>query len=118
MTTETQQAAPSGAATSGQASDRTARQRLVGKVISTKMQTTVVVEVERTRRHPLYGKVIRVHKNYKAHDENNECKIGDHVRIVESRPYSKDKHYRVEEILNRAAQIDTAPLTASPDVEG
>ena len=92
--------------------------RLVGKVVSNKMQKTVVVEVERTRRHPLYGKVIRVHKNYKAHDENNQCKIGDQVRIVESRPYSKDKHFRVEEILNRAAQIDTAPLTASPDVEG
>jgi small subunit ribosomal protein S17 len=94
------------------------RKTLVGKVISNKMQKTVVVEVERTRRHPLYGKVIRVHKNYKAHDENNECKIGDQVRIVESRPYSKDKHFRVEAILNRAAQIDTTPLQASPDVEG
>ena len=89
--------------------------RLVGKVVSNKMQKTVVVEVERTRRHPLYGKVIRVHKNYKAHDENNECQVGDQVRIVESRPYSKDKHYRVEAILNRAAQIDRAPLTASAD---
>ena len=118
MTTETQHAAPSGAGTSGQAVERAARKRLVGKVISNKMQKTVVVEVERTRRHPLYGKVIRVHKNYKAHDENNECKIGDQVRIVESRPFSKDKHFRVEEILNRAAQIDKAPLTASPDVEG
>ena len=95
-----------------------ARKSLTGKVISNKMQKTVVVEVERTRRHPLYGKVIRVHKNYKAHDENNECKIGDQVRIVESRPYSKDKHFRVEAILNRAAQIDTTPLQASPDVEG
>jgi small subunit ribosomal protein S17 len=100
-----------------QESGRATRKHLVGKVVSNKMQKTVVVEVERTRRHPLYGKVVRVHKNYKAHDENNECKIGDHVRIVESRPYSKDKHFRVEEILNRAAQIDTAPLTASPDVE-
>ncbi len=118
MTTENAQAPRGGAATSGQAADRAARRSLVGKVISNKMQKTVVVEVERTRRHPLYGKVIRVHKNYKAHDENNECKIGDQVRIVESRPYSKDKHFRVEEILNRAAQIDTAPLTASPDVEG
>jgi small subunit ribosomal protein S17 len=108
MTNEVQQA------TSGRAT----RRQLVGKVISNKMQKTVVVEVERTRRHPLYGKVIRVHKNYKAHDENNQCKIGDQVRIVESRPYSKDKHYRVEEILNRAAQIDTTPLTASPEAEG
>ena len=92
--------------------------RLVGKVVSNKMQKTVVVEVERTRRHPLYGKVVRVHKNYKAHDENNECLVGDQVIIAESRPYSKDKHYRVEAILNRAAQIDTTPLQASPDVEG
>lgn len=89
--------------------------RLVGKVVSNKMQQTVVVEVERTRRHPLYGKVVRVHKNYKAHDENNECLVGDQVIIAESRPYSKDKHYRVEAILNRAAQIDRAPLTASAD---
>ncbi len=111
MTTEAQQP--------GRVTGRTsAHKHLVGKVVSNKMQKTVVVEVERTRRHPLYGKVIRVHKNYKAHDENNECQIGDQVRIVESRPYSKDKHFRVEEILNRAAQIDTAPLTASPDVEG
>ncbi len=95
-----------------------ARKSLVGKVVSNKMQKTVVVEVERTRRHPLYGKVIRVHKNYKAHDENNECQVGDQVRIVESRPYSKDKHFRVEAILNRAAQIDKTPLQASPDVEG
>jgi small subunit ribosomal protein S17 len=91
--------------------------RLTGRVVSNKMQKTVVVEVERTRRHPLYGKVIRVHKHYKAHDENNSCLVGDRVRIVESRPYSKDKYFRVEEILNRAAQIDTTPLTASTDAE-
>lgn len=104
---------------SGQAAERASTHKtLVGKVVSNKMQKTVVVEVERTRRHPLYGKVIRVHKNYKAHDENNECQIGDQVRIVESRPYSKDKHFRVEAILNRAAQIDKTPLTAAPDVEG
>ena len=108
MTTESKRETPG----------RLAGKRLVGKVVSNKRQKTVVVKVERTRRHPLYGKVIRVHKNYKAHDENNECKIGDQVRIVESRPYSKDKHFRVEAILNRAAQIDTTPLQASPDVEG
>ena len=90
--------------------------RLTGRVVSTKMQKTVVVEVERTRRHPLYGKVIRAHKHYKAHDENNECQMGDQVQIAETRPYSKDKHYRVEAILNRAAQIDRTPLTASQDV--
>jgi len=89
------------------------RKRLTGEVISNKMEKTVVVVVSNTRRHPLYGKVIRVSKNYKAHDENNECKIGDRVRIVESRPYSKDKHFRVEAILTRAVQIDTAPLQAA-----
>lgn len=94
-----------------------AGKQLIGRVVSNKMQKTVIVEVERTRRHPLYGKVIRVHKHYKAHDESNACLIGDQVRIVESRPYSKDKHFRVDEILNRAAQIDTTPLTASPDAE-
>ena len=89
------------------------RKRLTGEVVSNKMDKTVVVVVTNTRRHPLYGKVIRVSKNYKAHDENNACKIGDRVQIVESRPYSKDKHFRVETILTRTAQIDTAPLQAA-----
>jgi small subunit ribosomal protein S17 len=79
---------------------------------ATRWIKTVVVVVRRTRRHPLYGKVIRISKRYKAHDENNECQVGDEVRIVESRPYSKDKHFRVEAILKRAAQIDTTPLQA------
>jgi len=81
-------------------------------VVSNKMDKTVVIVVRRTRQHPLYGKVIRVSKRYKAHDENNECKLGDSVRIIESQPYSKDKHWRVEAILQRAAQVDTAPLRA------
>jgi small subunit ribosomal protein S17 len=89
------------------------RKRLTGEVISDKMDKTVVVVVTNTRRHPLYGKVIRVSKNYKAHDEDNACKIGDRVRIVESRPYSKDTHFRVETILTSADQIDTAPLQAA-----
>jgi small subunit ribosomal protein S17 len=88
------------------------RKRLVGHVVSNKMDQTVVVVVRRTRRHPLYGKVIRISKRFKAHDEDNACQMGDEVRIVESRPYSKDKHFRVEAILKRAAQIDTTPLQA------
>lgn len=88
------------------------RKRLVGQVVSNKMDKTVVVAVRRTRQHRLYGKVIRVSKRYKAHDETNACLVGDTVRIVESRPYSKDKHWRVEEILQRAAQVDTSPLAA------
>jgi small subunit ribosomal protein S17 len=86
--------------------------RLVGEVVSNKMDKTVVVVVRRTRRHPLYGKVIRISKRYKAHDEKNECLVGDEVRIAESRPYSKDKHWRVEAVLHRVAQIDTSPLKA------
>ncbi len=88
------------------------RKRLIGQVVSDKMDKTVVVVVRRTRQHPLYGKVIRVSKRYKAHDENNTCKVGDQVRIVESRSYSKDKHWRVEEIIQHAVQIDTTPLAA------
>lgn len=88
------------------------QKRLTGKVVSNKMDKTVVVVVHRVQRHPLYGKVIRVSKRYKAHDENNTCLVGDEVRIVESRPYSKEKHWRVEEILQRAAQFDSSPLQA------
>ncbi len=88
------------------------RKRLIGQVVSDKMEKTVVVSVRQTRQHPLYGKVIRVSKRYKAHDENNECRMGDEVRIVESRPYSKDKHWAVEEIVKRAEQVDTTPLRA------
>lgn len=88
------------------------RKRLIGEVVSDKMEKTVVVLVRQTRRHPLYGKVIRVTKRYKAHDEANTCHTGDHVRIVESRPFSKDKHWLVEEILQRAEQMDKTPLRA------
>ncbi len=94
------------------------RKRLIGQVVSTKMDKTVVVLVHRTRRHPLYGKVIRVSKRYKAHDEENACRLGDEVRIVESRPYSKEKHFRVEAILKRSQQIDLAPLMAEGEAEG
>jgi small subunit ribosomal protein S17 len=78
------------------------RKQLVGRVASNKMDKTVVVEVERTVRHRLYGKVLRRVKRYKAHDEQNECQIGDQVRIIESRPLSREKRWRVAEILDRA----------------
>ena len=68
---------------------RDGRKALTGVVTSDKMQKTVVVQVERVTRHPLYGKVIKVHKKYKAHDEANDAKIGDTVRIRECRPISK-----------------------------
>ena len=76
------------------------RRRMVGFVTSNKMMKTVVVELTRTYRHPLYRKVVHSSKRVKAHDEL-ECNIGDEVRIVESRPISKQKHWVVEEILKR-----------------
>ncbi len=77
------------------------RRELTGRVVSNKMQKTVVVVVETTTRHPVYGKTMRARKRYKAHDENNAANIGDLVRIIESRPISKDKSWRVVEILGR-----------------
>ena len=77
------------------------RKRLIGNVVSDKMDKTVVVQVERLVRHPLYGKVLRRAKKYKAHDEGNICCVGDVVRIVESRPMSREKRWAVEEILKR-----------------
>jgi len=71
--------------------------------MSDKMDKTVVVRVERTMRHPRYGKVVRRVKKYKAHDEENRCRVGDLVRIVESRPLSREKRWVVERILKRAA---------------
>ena len=78
------------------------RRKLVGKVVSAKMDKTAVVEVERLSRHPLYEKVMRLRKKYKAHDEENTCRAGDTVRIVESRPLSREKRWRVEEVLERS----------------
>ena len=78
------------------------RKNMVGRVVSNKMDKTVVVVVERRKRHPLYGKVMRTAKRYKAHDEGNECLVGDQVRILESRPLSRDKRWVVEGIMERA----------------
>jgi small subunit ribosomal protein S17 len=82
---------------------RESRKRLVGTVTSDKMEKTVVVTVERHYRHPLYEKVIRSVKKYMAHDETNECHVGDKVQIVETRPMSRRKRWAVEDILERAA---------------
>ena len=84
---------------------REQRRALVGTVVSDKMDKTVVVQVERVSRHPLYGKVMRSHKKYKAHDETNEAHAGDVVQIRECRPISKDKTFYVETILERAVVI-------------
>jgi small subunit ribosomal protein S17 len=85
---------------------REQRKTLVGTVVSDKMDKTVVVSVERVTRHPLYGKTVKSHKKYKAHNENNEAKMGDTVRICECRPISKDKSFFVQEILQRGVVVD------------
>lgn len=82
------------------------RKTRVGKVTSNKMQKTVVVQVENLRRHPIYRKVVRQSSRFKAHDENNSCNIGDVVRIVETRPLSRDKRWRVVEIIQKANVVD------------
>ena len=80
------------------------RKAMIGRVASNKMDKTVVVVVERLGRHPLYKKVIRTRKRFKAHDADNACQIGDMVRIVESRPLSKEKRWVVEEIVRSTAE--------------
>ena len=84
---------------------RELRRASVGTVVSDKMQKTIVVQVERVSRHPLYGKVMKSHKKYKAHDETNDARMGDVVQIRECRPISKDKTFYVETILERAVVI-------------
>lgn len=84
---------------------RERRRSLVGVVTSDKMDKTVVVSVVRVTRHPLYGKVIKKSKKYKAHNENNAAREGDKVRIRECRPISKDKTFFVEEILVRGEVV-------------
>jgi small subunit ribosomal protein S17 len=79
------------------------RKTLQGTVVSNKMDKTVVVRVERLTKHPRYNKTIKRAKKFKAHDEQNQCAIGDIVEIMETRPLSKDKRWRVTEIVRRAA---------------
>ena len=81
------------------------RKSRIGVVVSNKMTKTVVVRVERRVADPKYGRIVRMSEKYKAHDENNECKPGDRVRIVETRPLSKDKRWRVAETIEKAAEV-------------
>ena len=81
---------------------REQRKRLTGVVTSDKMDKTIVVAVTTTKRHPVYGKVMRRVKKFKAHDESNDCRIGDRVQIIESQPISRHKRYMVTSILERA----------------
>lgn len=85
--------------------ERGIRKVLTGKVVSDKMDKTVVVSVETLVRHPLYQRTIRRTKKFKAHDEQNSCRVGDKVKMMETRPLSKEKRWRIIEILERAEQI-------------
>ncbi len=84
------------------AGDRNQRKIRVGEVVSNKMDKTISVKVERKTSHPLYKRVIKKSKTFKAHDENNECQEGDIVKIMETRPLSKTKRWRVIEIVKKA----------------
>ena len=94
MTTETQAAAPA----------RHSRQELVGKVTSAKMEKTIVVQVTRMVQHPKYRRVVRISKCFYAHDEQREARPGDTVRIVETRPLSKLKRWRLKEVVARSTR--------------
>lgn len=82
--------------------ERNLRKTRIGKVTSDKMDKTIVVAVENNVKHPLYGKIVKRTYKLKAHDENNECNIGDRVRVMETRPLSKDKRWRLVSIIERA----------------
>lgn len=81
------------------------RKTLLGEVVSDRMHKTITVKVERRVRHPIYERVIKRSKNYHAHDERNQCQIGDVVRIVETRPLSRTKRWRLQEIVRRRVEV-------------
>ncbi|MEF9946474.1 MAG: 30S ribosomal protein S17 [Lachnospiraceae bacterium] len=82
--------------------ERNLRKTRIGKVVSNKMDKTIVVTVENHVKHPLYKKIIKRTYKLKAHDENNECNIGDKVKVMETRPLSKDKRWRLVEVMEKA----------------
>ena len=82
--------------------ERNLRKTRTGKVVSNKMDKTIVVAVVDNVKHPLYGKIVKRTYKFKAHDENNECNIGDRVKVMETRPLSKDKRWRLVEIIEKA----------------
>jgi small subunit ribosomal protein S17 len=91
--------------TTGQPEKHSGRKLLIGKVVSNKMQKTIVVEVTRKKAHPLYGRVISIRKKFYAHDEKNEAHVGDTVRIEESRPLSRLKRWQLKEIVRKTALV-------------
>ncbi|PKM90552.1 MAG: 30S ribosomal protein S17 [Firmicutes bacterium HGW-Firmicutes-12] len=85
--------------------DRKMRKTMTGTVVSNKMDKTVVVAIENYRRHPMYKKTIKRTKKYKAHDEENTCNTGDKVKIMETRPLSKEKRWRIVKIIEKAPLV-------------
>ena len=83
-------------------SDSNLRKTNVGRVVSNKMDKTIVVAIEDRVKHPLYNKIVKRTVRLKVHDEQNQCNVGDRVLVMETRPYSKEKHWRLVEILERA----------------
>jgi small subunit ribosomal protein S17 len=90
----------------------------VGRVVSNKMDKTVVVRIDRHKRHRLYGKTMTVTRRYKAHDENNECRLGDIVRIAETRPLSRDKRWRVVDVVVKGDVAEIAPAEVGQSLIG
>ncbi|HEY8349682.1 MAG TPA: 30S ribosomal protein S17 [Clostridiales bacterium] len=82
--------------------ERGLRKTRIGKVVSDKMDKTIVVAIETSVKHPLYKKIVKRTYKLKAHDENNECRVGDKVKVMETRPLSKDKRWRLVEIVEKA----------------
>jgi small subunit ribosomal protein S17 len=102
--------------TQTQATEQGRRKELIGKVVSTKMQKTIVVEVTRKKSHPLYARVISRSKKFYAHDEQNQARVGDFVRITETRPLSKLKRWQLADIVQRAALVPQQQAT--PEAQG
>lgn len=93
------------------------RKSKVGRVVSTKMDKTAVVIVESSRHHPVYKKSVRRVVRYKAHDEKNECGVGDTVRLVETRPISREKRWRVAEIVLKGEVVEVKPVELESELE-
>lgn len=104
---------PETTATTAPAEHRSRRQQKTGRVVSNKMQKTIVVAVESLKRHPLYKRTYKSTNRFKAHDEHNDALPGDLVRIEETRPISKDKRWRLVEIVKRAAQAPSVAQVVS-----
>ncbi len=90
---------------------------LLGEVVSDRMQKTITVKVERRFRHPIYERVVKRSKKFHAHDEHNQCQIGDYVRIIETRPLSKTKRWRLLEIVRRRAGAGAPASVAGEEQE-